>query len=96
MCRSEGGTAGDRGAINPSDELLVCLILETPSKEINEKMDRTSDIRAFPVCVEAVTEGEFGSAILYNQNWQNSDMSKERGLTSSRRQSIIIGAKAQE
>jgi hypothetical protein len=85
---SGGGGTGDRGAINPSDVPLrkdVRLILETPSKEINEKMDRTSDIRALAVCIEVVTEGELGSAILYNQNWQNLDMSKRRRLTSSRR-----------
>ena len=40
-------------------------------------MDRTSDIRAFAVCIEDVIEGELGSAILYNQDRQNSDMSKK-------------------
>jgi len=54
---------GVRGAINPSDVPLrkdVCLILETPSKEKNEKIDRTSDTRAFAVC----SEGELGSAVI--------------------------------
>jgi len=33
-------------------------------KRKNEKMDRTSDIRAFAVCVEAAKEGELGSAVV--------------------------------
>lgn len=58
--------AGDRGAIIPSDvprRIDVCLILETPSKEIKEKMDRTSDTRGNSFCIEDATEGELGSAV---------------------------------
>lgn len=59
--------AGDRGAINPSDVPLrddVCLILETLSKETNEKMDRIRDTRAVAACIEDATEGELGSAVV--------------------------------
>lgn len=64
MCEeAKRGGAGDRGAINPSDEPRdVRLILETPSNETNEKKDRTSDTRAFPICIGDPTEGELGSA----------------------------------